>query len=704
MPNRVNILIVDDLPEKVLVVKSILEELGENIHSAYSGTDALRLVLEQDFAVILLDVNMPDIDGFETARLIRSRRKSAHTPIIFITSYTDEMHAAQGYALGAVDYILAPVIPEVLRTKVKVFVDLFRMHQEIKRQAEQRVALAREQAARAAAEEATRRANFLVRASTALTTPLDYEAAVAALLRVAAPELCDLAGVTRANAPGASWQSDLAWVVPPDPTLHTARLEPTQAPDDVLRQAVETALRSGQMQVLHDLAIAYPPTADAAARGVLRAAVVLPLLARGRVLGTLTLASTTPERHFGLSQLALVEDLANRAAVALDNARLYQSLREADRHKNEFLAMLAHELRNPLAPIRNAVEVMRLVGSQAGPVAQARDMIDRQVTHMARLIDDLLDMSRISRGKVLLRKQRLDLTALVRDVAEDHRRSLEAGGLQVTVELPATALWTVGDPTRLAQVLGNVLHNAAKFTDAGGAVAVVLQRAADEKTALVTIRDTGIGMEPAMLGRVFDTFSQADSSLDRSRGGLGLGLALVKGLVELHGGTVGASSPGLNQGTEIRIRLPLREPAATTAPVAPPAPNARAAKPARVLVIEDNEDAAASLHMLLSLAGHQVETAPSGQAGLAAVPNFQPEVVVCDIGLPGGMDGYAVARALRQQPAHGGMLLIALTGYGQDGDKEMSLEAGFDIHLTKPVDFEELQGLLASGPLLRPRA
>ena len=704
MPNRVNILIVDDLPEKVLVVKSILEELGENIHSAYSGTDALRLVLEQDFAVILLDVNMPDIDGFETARLIRSRRKSAHTPIIFITSYTDEMHAAQGYALGAVDYILAPVIPEVLRTKVKVFVDLFRMHQEIKRQAEQRVALAREQAARAAAEEATRRANFLVRASTALTTPLDYEAAVAALLRVAAPELCDLAGVTRANAPGASWQSDLAWVVPPDPTLHTARLEPTQAPDDVLRQAVETALRSGQMQVLHDLAIAYPPTADAAARGVLRAAVVLPLLARGRVLGTLTLASTTPERHFGLSQLALVEDLANRAAVALDNARLYQSLREADRHKNEFLAMLAHELRNPLAPIRNAVEVMRLVGSQAGPVAQARDMIDRQVTHMARLIDDLLDMSRISRGKVLLRKQRLDLTALVRDVAEDHRRSLEAGGLQVTVELPATALWTVGDPTRLAQVLGNVLHNAAKFTDAGGAVAVVLQRAADEKTALVTIRDTGIGMEPAMLGRVFDTFSQADSSLDRSRGGLGLGLALVKGLVELHGGTVGASSPGLNQGTEIRIRLPLREPAATTAPVAPPAPNARAAKPARVLVIEDNEDAAASLHMLLSLAGHQVETAPSGQAALAAVPNFQPEVVVCDIGLPGGMDGYAVARALRQQPAHGGMLLIALTGYGQDGDKEMSLEAGFDIHLTKPVDFEELQGLLASGPLLRPRA
>jgi CheY-like chemotaxis protein/two-component sensor histidine kinase len=400
-------------------------------------------------------------------------------------------------------------------------------------------------------------------------------------------------------------------------------------------------------------------------------------------------------RRYGAAEHSLAEDLAGRAAIALDNARLYQNIQEADRRKNEFLAMLAHELRNPLAPVRNAVHVLRLVGSENELLMQARDMIDRQVTHMARLIDDLLDMSRLSRGKVLLRKERLDLVKIVHDTAEDYRSILQATGLGLRVRLPDRPLRTLGDPTRLAQVLGNVLHNANKFTDSGGEVSVELAAEPDGAAARLVVRDTGIGMERDMLERVFDTFSQADSSLDRSRGGLGLGLALVRGLVELHGGEVRAASAGLGQGTDITIRLPLDDRGAPSEETAPQTAAARAT--CRVLVIEDNADAAESMRMLFSLTGHEVEVAHAGPAGLDAARQFLPEVVLCDIGLPGGMDGYAVARALRDDPVLGGVRLIALTGYGQEDDQRRSREAGFDAHLTKPVDFVELQRLLAAA-------
>jgi len=313
---------------------------------------------------------------------------------------------------------------------------------------------------------------------------------------------------------------------------------------------------------------------------------------------------------------------------------------------------------------------------------------------MARLVDDLLDMSRISRGKILLRKEPLDLADLLRHVAEDYRSSLETAGLQLQVRLPSEPLWTVGDPTRLAQVIGNVLHNASKFTDAGGRVTV--EALCDGPTARLRVRDTGIGMEPAMVTRVFETFTQADRSLDRSRGGLGLGLALVKGLVELHGGKVRASSEGVGKGTELSIWLPLHDPA--TAPPAVPTSNHAVPARCRILVIEDNPDAATSMRMLLTLTGHEVALAYSGPEGVTAARQFNPDVVLCDIGLPGGMDGYAVARALRQELGMACAYLVAMTGYGQDGDKQLSSEAGFDVHLTKPVDFDRLQRLLAEAP------
>jgi signal transduction histidine kinase/DNA-binding response OmpR family regulator len=699
---KVNILVVDDLPDKRMVLESVLAELDENLIFASSGEEALRLVLQHDFAVILLDVLMPPgMDGFETAAYIRRRKKSAHTPIIFITAYADEMHTAQGYSLGAVDYILSPVVPEILRTKVKVFVELARMTQQVRRQAEERVALAREQALRAAAEEATRRSLFLAESSTILSSSLDFATTLRGLARLAVPLLADLAGVTVVGDAGRPWRSELAWVFPPDPRVHTLALSGADAPHDQLRDAVDQVLATGQPRSLESIAIPYPGVngarpGPAGSDYRLASAVVLPLRARGRTLGALTLAMSCSGRSYGPPELALAEDLAGRAAIALDNARLYHDIQEGDRRKDEFLAMLAHELRNPLAPIRNAVQVLRLIGLKEPPVLQARDMIDRQVTHMARLIDDLLDMSRLSRGKILLRRERVDLVQLVRATVEDYRSLLEATGLELEAHLAEGPLYTHGDPTRLAQVVGNVLHNANKFTDAGGRVTVALTCEPDGREAVIAIRDTGIGMEPEVLARVFEAFSQADRSLDRSRGGLGLGLALVKGLVELHGGHVRVSSEGPGQGTELVIRLPLG---------VQPAPERRVEHEPRdvplsrrVLVIEDSPDAAESMRMLLALSGHQVEVAPTGVRGMERAREFRPEVVLCDLGLPGGMDGYAVARAMRQDPELSSSLLIATTGYGQAEDQRRCREAGFDAHLTKPVDFSELQRLLATTP------
>jgi PAS domain S-box-containing protein len=390
-----------------------------------------------------------------------------------------------------------------------------------------------------------------------------------------------------------------------------------------------------------------------------------------------------------------------------EQVRTAQELREAGRKKDDFLAMLGHELRNPLAPIRNAVQILRHAGHDESILERARGMIERQVSHMTRLVDDLLDVSRISRGKILLHRERLDLTKLVRDTVEDHRRDLEAAGLALDLELPAEPLWVEGDSTRLAQALGNLLSNAGKFTDPGGRVFVEIKtvevktvelRAGDDRESVeIVVEDTGIGIAPEMLGNLFETFSQADRTLARSRGGLGLGLALVKGLMDLHGGEVEAGSEGLGRGSRFTLRLPLA--AAQEAPREEAAPPAGANGSRRVLIIEDNADAAESLQMLLELSGFEVTTAADGTSGLATARRFQPDVVLCDIGLPGGLDGYGVARELRADSAFQSVRLIALTGYGQAEDQRRAYAEGFDLHLTKPVDPVLLKDLLTSaGP------
>jgi signal transduction histidine kinase/DNA-binding response OmpR family regulator len=697
---KANVLVVDDLTDNLLVMGSVLEELGQNVITARSGAEALRRVLEYEFAVILLDVNMPGMDGYETAALIRARKRSAHTPIIFITAYADEMNTAHGYSLGAVDYVLSPVVPEVLRTKVRVFVELYLMTQQARRQADERVALAREQAARAAAEEATRRSNFLAEASKVLSGSLDPGATVLALARLPVPFLADLGAVTLVGEHGQPWKTELAWVRPPDGRVHAATLQGSEAPHDELRAAVERVLAGGSAETLSGLALAYPPAASngtAATSGPpIRSAVVLPLTARGRTLGALTLAVSDPRRDASAHDMALARDFAGRAAVALDNARLYHEVQDADRRKNDFLSMLAHELRNPLAPIRNGVHILRTLGPGDASAHEVRDMMDRQVQHLVRLVDDLLDLSRINRGKIRLQAAPQDVADVLARAAETCRPLIDERGHRLTVAPPSVRLRVQGDAVRLVQVLGNLLNNAAKYTEEGGHIRLGAGREGDE--AVIRVADTGMGIPEEMLGSIFDMFTQVSRSLDRSQGGLGIGLTLVRQLVEMHGGCVQAHSAGPGKGSEFVVRLPLlKEEDGRMKDESPPvSPSIFRRHPARkVLVVDDNIDAAESLALLLEAAGHQVRACNDGPSALEMADQFRPDAVLLDIGLP-GMDGYEVARRMRGRPATSGALLVALTGYGQEEDQRRAREAGFDHHLIKPADLDALTALLAA--------
>ncbi|MDC0667265.1 hybrid sensor histidine kinase/response regulator [Nannocystis radixulma] len=367
---------------------------------------------------------------------------------------------------------------------------------------------------------------------------------------------------------------------------------------------------------------------------------------------------------------------------------LAEALREADRRKDEFLAMLSHELRNPLAPIKNSLYILSRVQPGSDKARRAEHVIERQVEHMTRLIDDLLDVTRISRRKIQLQRTPVEMNELVRRTVEDHRSVFDTCGVALALAPADRPLWVDGDPTRLSQIVGNLLQNAAKFTSRGGKAEVAVE--AQTSGVLVHVRDNGMGIEADILPRLFDPFTQADTTLDRSRGGLGLGLALVKGLVELHGGDVQARSAGPNQGAEFTVRLPeVPAPARDATPCSSPG----AVPLGRILVIEDNFDAAESLKEALELGAHQVCLAHSGPEGLEKVRTFRPDVVVCDIGLP-GMDGYEVARAIRADPAQRSTRLVALTGYASPEDRQRASAAGFDRHLGKPPDFDALLQML----------
>jgi PAS domain S-box-containing protein len=389
------------------------------------------------------------------------------------------------------------------------------------------------------------------------------------------------------------------------------------------------------------------------------------------------------------AEAALLESEQRHRALA-------DALGEADQRKSEFLATLSHELRNPLAPIRNSLYVLDHAAPDGEQALRAREVLRRQSDHLARLVDDLLDITRITRGKVTLARARLDLRGVVERTCEDHRAVLEAGGVSLAVDLPGAPVPVDADATRIAQVLGNLLQNAAKFTPAGRAAAVTLRAHAGR--AVLSVRDEGIGIEPGFLEHLFEPFVQAERGLARTQGGLGLGLALVKGLVELHGGRVSAASAGPDRGSELVVELPL---AAGMEEAAPGPAARRPARPRQVLVIEDYADSAQALADALSLGGHQVRVAGTGAEGIALARSLRPEVVLCDIGLP-DLDGYAVARALRADGALRSTVLVALSGYAQAVDRHRAAEAGFDAHLPKPASLEDLRELVEGPPAGEP--
>ncbi|WP_431855332.1 response regulator [Azospirillum sp.] len=665
----VNILVVDDLPEKHVVFRTILDELGQNIVSARSGKEALAYILEMEFAVILLDVNMPDIDGLETAGLIRQYKKSAQTPIVFITAYVDEVQAKRGYALGAVDYIPSPVVPEVLRSKIRVFVELFRMNRQLQVQAAAREALARSEAARAAAEEAIHRADYLAEASQLLARSLDLDDTIRALFDVAVPMLADRAVLALANPDGSLARVD----------THPAPADGSDPLPEGLRGALARAMESRQFELR---------------REAQQAMAICPLLAGDRSRGAVVLVADGD--RMDASRVALAKEVVSRASIAMENARLYFAVQEADRRKNEFLAMLAHELRNPLAPIRNAVHIM-----QGGDVTQltmnwARDVIGRQADHMARLIDDLLDVSRIVQGKVVVKPEKLTLRELVDRAVEGSSPRVAGRDQLLSVELPAEEIELDGDAVRLAQVLGNLINNASKFSGQNTKICLTASHAAGELR--IAVRDEGSGIEPAFLPHIFDLFAQGDQSLDRSQGGLGIGLTLVKHLVELHGGRVTAHSDGPGMGTEVVVCLPARLASAPGAVTAAPdgrGSPSRGKAPGRILVVDDLAASAETLMTLLEMEGFEVKVANEGASALQIAEQFRPDVVLLDIGLP-GMNGFEVAHRLRLQPASRDALLIALTGYGEAESRSRSAKAGFDFHMVKPADVNLLLSLLAN--------
>jgi PAS domain S-box-containing protein len=374
-----------------------------------------------------------------------------------------------------------------------------------------------------------------------------------------------------------------------------------------------------------------------------------------------------------------------------DRRKAETALREASRHKDELLAMLGHELRNPLGIITTALELMRYKDVTDASL-ELRDMIDGQVQHMSRLIDDLLDVTRITTGKIHLEKKRCELSGIISKTVAAYHESFKASCLSLEVSLPDQPFFFTGDRTRIEQVIGNLLHNATKFTESGGKVNLDLRASSDGKRAILTVRDTGIGIDAATLPRIFETFTQADRAVDRSRGGLGLGLALVKGLVELHGGEVKAESGGIGKGSGFTLRLPLDAP--NVSHVSEEHGYLPRIRPFRMVIIEDNFLAARSTQMLLNEFGHQTEVAHNAIQAIALVEQFRPEVVLCDLGLP-GIDGYEVARRLRHRSELPKLHLISTSGYGQQEDKQRALEAGFDAHLVKPIDFRELQRLLS---------
>jgi signal transduction histidine kinase/ActR/RegA family two-component response regulator len=419
-----------------------------------------------------------------------------------------------------------------------------------------------------------------------------------------------------------------------------------------------------------------------------RAVISVPLRIREKTIGVIGLVSCDPNRRYGQREVELAESLAERVAVAVDNARLFHAVKEASRQKDEFLAMLAHELRNPLAAIKYAVAIGQM--SPGEPPDETFEIINRQTQNLAHLIEDLLDVSRISRDKVTLRKEPIDIASIITGAVTTVRPLIEERHHELIIQLPDEPVYVLADPTRAEQIVMNLLTNAAKYTKNSGRVTVRATTDADQ--AVIEVIDTGIGLPPELLNRVFDLFAQADRTLDRSEGGLGIGLTVAQKLAEMHGGIITADSDGLGKGSKFSVRLPISRQAPAVESLSQRSPATSSQSPQKILVVDDNRDTAISCARLLKAMGHEVQTAFDGLAALEAARSFKPHTIFLDIGLP-GMNGFEVAKTLRNEGFES-ELIVAVSGYGQPEDRERSRQAGFDDHLVKPVHRDALVTVL----------
>ncbi len=676
MAELVKILLVDDQVRNLEALQAVLHPSGCRLITAQSADEALLALLQHDFAAIVLDIRMPGMDGLELARLIKGRRRTRHVPILFLTAHLmNDKDVLAGYQAGAVDYLTKPLDPEILRTKINIFADLHRVSQALsetnqqlqkevveRQQVEQKLLDANQQLesrVEARTQELVQAHAVLAASEERLRIALDagrmgtWE--LDALLR-----LCHIDEV----------QCSLLGLPPGTRSLALDTLLTLTHPEDdeLVRTAVEHALKTnsdGAVDYSYEFRIVRP--SDRVTRW---------LLVSGR---TIHGDHDGPPRRIGVTF-----DITARKHDE-------QTLQEADRRKNDFLATLAHELRNPLAPIRNAVELLRMKGPLPVDKRGPAEVIDRQARALTRLVDDLLDISRITQNRLELRREPASLSAIVEAAIEASRPLIDAGGHDLEVSLPDEPIVLLADVTRIAQVLSNLLNNAARYSDKKGHIHIDVRR--DFTEAVVTVVDEGIGIPSAMLGRVFDMFVQVDRAHERGRGGLGVGLSLSKQLVEMHGGRIIATSGGPGLGSTFEVRLPIApeiEASVRAIGVKDDLPTSRF----RLLVVDDNRDSVDSLSTLLRLMGNDVHMAYDGVEAVHAAHTLRPDVVLLDVGLP-LRNGYDAARLIRSEPWGNTMVLIALTGWGQEQDRLQSHEAGFDHHLVKPVDPRVLMTLVS---------
>ncbi|MEJ7929982.1 response regulator [Ramlibacter sp. AN1015] len=784
------VLIVDDQPGNLLALQAVLQELDAELVPARSGAEALARTLDEDFAAILMDLRMPDMDGIEAARLIRSRVRSRNTPILFVTATEPpDADIEDAYALGAVDFLTKPLQPRVLKGKVAFFIALHRSREEL-REAER--SAVNERAFLAAVLDAVEdgivacdaegRLTLFNRATRELhglapsdmprqewpqryglmrpdgSGPLPPEEIP--LARALAGERVRNAEISVDGADGRChvlWASgqplydartgrQLGAVV----SMHdvTAQREAAAARELAVREQARREAAEAAAERLRASEERYRTLFDSMEEGFcvieilfdeqeravdylyleanptytrhtgLRDVTGRRMSALGRTIDPHWLevygqVATTGQpqrllhhlpgvpRWFDVSITRVGEPRARRVALIASEVtervqaeevlrRLADELAETNRRKTEFLATLAHELRNPLAPLRNGLHLLRRARDDAARL-RTWDMMDRQLGHMVRLIDDLLDIARVSTGKVELKRTRSTLRQLVHSAVETAQPLLDAARHTLVMDLPAESVWLDVDPTRIAQVLFNLLSNAAKYTPDGGHIR--LHAHVEGRQVVLSVHDDGIGIPEQDLTRVFQMFTQFGRESLHAPGGLGIGLALVQSLVDLHGGRIEAESPGPGRGSTFTLRLPLAADEAASAAADEGASRAGTGG-LNVLVVDDNEDAAESLATILQMDGHVARVAHDGQQALALAREFGPQVVFLDIGMP-GMDGYQVARTLGQQhPGASRPVLVALTGWGAPDDLARARDAGFDHHLTKPAEIADVERLL----------